>query len=120
MSFPHVLSGNPEHMYEQKIYYVYILVSKRNGTLYIGFTNDLVRRIAEHKEKTVPGFTKRYDIAMLVYYEFHEDVNYAIRREKQLKRWNRAWKLKLIEKNNPEWKDLYNNGEILNLPLSKS
>jgi putative endonuclease len=70
----------------------------------------------EHKEKIVPGFTKRYSVTLLVYYEMHEDIALAIEREKQLKKWNRAWKLNLIEKYNPQWIDLYNNGEILNLP----
>jgi putative endonuclease len=88
-------------------YYVYILASQRNGTLYIGVTNNLVKRIYEHKQKLVDGFTKEYNIDMLVYYESTGDVNSAIQREKQLKKWNRDWKLRLIEKLNPEWEDLY-------------
>jgi putative endonuclease len=116
MSFPHVISGNPECMYGQKTYYAYIVASKRNGTLYVGVTNDLSRRIYEHREKVVPGFTRRYKVSILVYYEVLEDVNAAIRREKQMKKWNRTWKLRLIEKYNPVWKDLYNDGEILTLP----
>jgi len=96
------------------------MTSKRNGTLYIGVTNDLERRMYEHKEKIVPGFTKRYNVTLLVYYEMHEDITAAIEREKQLKRWNRAWKLTLIEKYNPRWIDLYNNGEILSLPKEKT
>lgn len=88
-------------------YYVYILASQRNGTLYIGVTNDLVRRVYEHKQKFVEGFTKEYNVHMLVYYEMTESVESAINREKQLKKWNREWKLRLIEKQNPDWKDLY-------------
>jgi putative endonuclease len=107
-------------MFEQKTYYVYIVASKRNGTLYIGVTSDLTRRIYEHKEKVVPGFTKRYKVLMLVYYEMHEDVNVVIQREKQLKKWNRTWKLKLIEKFNPKWIDLYDGGEILTLPTEEA
>ena len=90
-----------------KEYYVYILASKRNGTLYIGVTNDLRRRIYEHKQKMVDGFTKKYNIDKLVYYEQTNSAYDAIQREKQLKKWNRDWKIKLIEKNNPYWKDLY-------------
>ena len=88
-------------------YYVYILASKRNGTLYIGVTSNLIKRIYEHKNNLIEGFTKKYNIHNLVYYEITEDVNSAIAREKQLKRWKRNWKIELIEKNNPEWKDLY-------------
>lgn len=90
-----------------KTYFVYILASQRNGTLYIGFTNDLQRRIWEHKEKRVAGFTKKYGVDKLVLFEEYEDVNNAITREKQLKKWNRAWKIKLIEEMNPNWSDLY-------------
>ena len=89
-----------------KFYYVYILASKRNGTLYIGITNDLKRRVFEHKEELVEGFTKKYRIKNLVYYELTENSYSAIQREKHLKNWNRKWKLQLIEKNNPEWEDL--------------
>jgi len=89
-------------------YYVYILASKRNGTLYIGITNNLKRRIWEHKSNVVEGFTKKYCVHTLVYFEETSDVNSALSREKSLKKWNRNWKLKLIEKENPEWKDLYN------------
>lgn len=88
------------------MYYVYILASKRNGTLYIGVTNDLKRRHYEHETKAVESFTAKYNVHMLVYYKQTEDVESAIRHEKQLKRWNRKWKLDLIEKTNPEWKDL--------------
>jgi putative endonuclease len=86
---------------------VYILASKRNGTLYIGVTSDLVKRIWEHKNDFVAGFTKRYGIHTLVWYEPHESMQSAIEREKKLKEWKRAWKLELIEKENPDWQDLY-------------
>ena len=89
-------------------YFVYILASERNGTLYIGVTNNLERRVFEHKSKTVEGFTSKYNTTQLVYYEETSDVNSALQREKQLKKWNRQWKLKLIEEKNPEWVDLYN------------
>ena len=88
-------------------YYVYILASKRNGTLYIGVTNDLVRRVHEHKNDFAEGFTKKYQVHDLVYFEQADDVGAAIAREKQLKKWNRAWKLELIEKSNGDWRDLY-------------
>jgi putative endonuclease len=86
---------------------VYILASKRNGTLYIGVTSDLVKRIWEHKNDTVAGFTKRYGVHQLVWYELHESIEFAIEREKRLKEWKRVWKLELIESANPDWKDLY-------------
>jgi putative endonuclease len=88
-------------------YYVYILASRIGGALYIGVTNDLVRRVYEHKSKAVPGFTKRYDVALLVYFEVFEDIEAAITREKRLKKWNRAWKIRLIEERNPNWIDLF-------------
>ncbi len=88
-------------------YYIYILANKRNGTLYIGVTSNLAKRVYEHKNNIIKGFTKKYNIHKLAYYEITNDVESAIRREKQLKNWNRKWKLKLIEKNNPEWIDLY-------------
>lgn len=87
-------------------YFVYILTSKRNGTLYIGVTNDLIRRIYEHKSGLIEGFTKKYSIDKLVYFESTSDVNAAILREKRLKKWKRQWKIDLIEKSNPEWRDL--------------
>ena len=90
-----------------KDYYVYILASKRNGTLYIGMTNDLVRRIYEHKQNLVPGFTQQYSVHRLVYYEQTTDSLSAIERERRLKKWKREWKLALIEKFNPTWTDLY-------------
>jgi putative endonuclease len=83
------------------------MASGRNGTLYIGMTNDLAARAYQHREGLVPGFTKRYAVKMLVYYESHTDVEYAIQRETRLKKWKRRWKLELIEKLNPEWRDLY-------------
>src|SRR3990172_2026894 len=86
---------------------VYILASKRNGTLYIGVTSDLRKRVWEHQNNLVEGFTKRYGVHRLVYYELHEEMAKAIRREKQMKKWNRAWKLELIEKQNPDWRDLW-------------
>ena len=85
---------------------VYILASKRNGTLYIGVTSNLVKRIWEHKNNTVEGFTKQYSVHRLVWYELHKTMEAAILREKRLKNWKRSWKLKLIEDKNPEWKDL--------------
>jgi putative endonuclease len=92
-----------------KTYYVYILASKRNGTLYIGVTNDLEKRLYEHKNNLIDGFTKRYRVHNLVYYESVNDVNAALQREKQLKRWTRKWKIELIEQENPEWRDLAEN-----------
>jgi len=86
---------------------VYILASQRNGTLYIGVTSNLVQRVWQHKNNGVVGFTEKYHVHMLVYFELHEDMHEAIRREKQLKKWNRKWKLRLIEKDNPGWNDLY-------------
>jgi putative endonuclease len=87
--------------------YVYILASKIGGTLYVGVTNDLVRRIAQHRLKAVEGFTGRYDVVRLVYFEQFDDPENAIKREKRLKKWNRAWKIRLIEERNPNWDDLY-------------
>ena len=91
----------------ERSYRVYILCSKRNGTLYVGVTNDLARRVHEHRTGAVPGFTRRYDVTRLVWYEDYGEVTEAIAREKSLKRWKRAWKLALIERMNPEWRDLY-------------
>ncbi len=90
----------------QHNYYVYIMASQYNGTLYIGVTNDIERRVAEHKKRVFEGFTKKYDVDRLVYFEFYSDINSAIMREKQLKKWNRQWKINLIEMRNPEWIDL--------------
>ena len=90
-----------------KQYYVYILASRKNGTLYIGITSDLVKRVWEHKEKAVKGFTRKYSVNRLVYYEIFDDSENAIKREKRLKEYKRQWKIDLIEKENPEWNDLY-------------
>jgi len=88
-------------------YWVYILASGLGGTLYIGVTNDLVRRVYEHRTKVAEGFTKKYGVDRLVHYEQFDDIENAIRREKRLKKWNRAWKVRLIEEANPNWDDLY-------------
>jgi len=87
--------------------YVYILASKPNGTLYIGVTSDLARRVYQHREGAVEGFTKQHDVTRLVYYEQHADIRDAIQREKNLKHWLRRWKLRLIRQHNPRWEDLY-------------
>ena len=87
--------------------YIYIITNKQNGTLYIGVTSDLIRRVYEHKNGVFDGFSKKYNIKNLVYYEVYEDIDEAIKREKQLKKWNRAWKIELIEEFNKSWKDLY-------------
>ncbi len=89
-----------------KSYFVYILASKKNGTLYIGVTNNLSRRIYEHKRFLVPGFTLKYKVDKLVYFEETSNINSALQREKRLKKWNRLWKIELIERNNPNWEDL--------------
>ena len=86
---------------------VYILASRRNGTLYTGVTTNLTKRVWEHKKDIIEGFTKKYGVHLLVYYEFHDDIMSAITREKQIKKWNRAWKLELIERKNPDWRDLW-------------
>ena len=91
----------------QKKGYVYILFSKRNGTLYIGVTSNLIKRVYEHKNKFIDGFTKSYNVDKLGYYEVYDDITSAIIREKQLKKYYRKQKIELIEKDNPEWKDLY-------------
>jgi len=90
-----------------KKFYVYIMCSQRNGTLYTGVTSDLIKRIFEHKNHVVEGFTEKYGVHHLVWYEQHETAGTAISREKKIKKWNRIWKLNLIERQNPEWKDLY-------------
>jgi putative endonuclease len=89
------------------MYYVYLLASGKHGTLYLGVTNDLVRRVFEHKNKTMRGFTARYNVTKLVWYEPYDDPVNAITREKELKKWHRDWKIRLIEENNPDWSDLY-------------
>ena len=101
-------SSNPENQrVAERVYHVYILANRLGGTLYIGVTGDLVRRIHQHREKLVKGFTQKYGVARLVYLEGFGEIGAAIQREKQLKRWNRAWKVKLIEEQNPNWDDLY-------------
>ena len=92
---------------ENKQYFVYILASKKYGTLYVGVTNDLIKRVYEHKESMFKGFTNQYRVNKLVYYEIHEDIYEAITREKRIKRWHRDWKINLIERFNPHWLDLY-------------
>lgn len=87
--------------------YVYILANQRNGTLYVGLTSNLIRRIWEHKNKSTPGFTEKYNVTRLVYYEIFTDIILAAAREKRLKEWKRQWKIELIEKKNPGWQDLY-------------
>lgn len=94
-----------------RTYHVYILASARNGTLYIGVTGDLAARIWQHRQGEVPGFTKQYNVARLVHVEEFADVNEAIAREKALKKWRRAWKLELIERDNAQWRDLF---ELIN------
>jgi putative endonuclease len=89
-------------------YFVYILASKRNGTLYTGVTNNLLKRVDEHKNNLIAGFTSKYNVHNLVYYERYSDINSAIAREKRIKKWKREWKIELIEKSNPEWRDLFN------------
>ena len=93
-------------------YYLYILTNKKNGTLYIGVTNDLERRLFEHKNKLVEGFTKNYGLDKLVYFETYQYVNDAIKREKNMKKWMRQWKISLIEKDNPNWDDLSSDWNI--------
>ena len=90
-----------------KQFFVYIMASRRNGTLYIGVTSNLIQRVWNHKQGLVEGFTSKYQVGMLVYLEPHETAESAITREKQLKKWERAWKIRLAEHSNPEWRDLY-------------
>ena len=89
------------------MFYVYLLASQKQGTLYLGVTNDLLCRVYQHKEKLLPGFTSRYDVRRLVWFEVYDDPTTAIEREKEIKKWRRAWKVDLIEKANPDWRDLY-------------
>jgi len=88
-------------------YFVYILASKRNGTLYTGVTNNLLKRLHQHKEGIIEGFTQKYNVHILVYFEVFRDIRDAINREKRIKKWNRQWKIELIEKSNPNWEDLF-------------
>ncbi len=104
-------------MTSPRIYATYILASQRNGTLYVGITGDLVNRVAQHRSGAVDGFTKTYRVHILVYYEYSDNPATAILREKHLKHWNRSWKIRLIEKHNPYWKDLFSDGQILPLPV---
>ena len=103
-----------------KVYYVYILASKKNGTLYVGVTNNLKRRIYEHKGKLIEGFTNKYNVSQLIYFEQYSDIREALTREKRLKKWNRAWKVALIEKTNPEWEDLYYKLNVSGCPISRA
>jgi putative endonuclease len=89
------------------VFYVYLMASRPHGTLYVGVTSDLAKRVFEHKSKAVPGFTARYRVDTLVWFEAHDAVEAAIRREKQIKEWKREWKFNLIERDNPHWTDLY-------------
>ena len=89
------------------VFFVYILASRKNGTLYIGSTNDLVRRVHQHRTKATPGFTSRYNVTRLVHFEQFGEISAAIQRERNLKHWSRAWKIDLIEKNNADWRDLF-------------
>jgi putative endonuclease len=108
--------------YREKSPAVYILASRRNGTLYIGVTSDLAQRISLHKQDLIEGFTKKYRVHRLVYYEMHPTMDAAIRREKQLKEWRRLWKIRLIESMNPDWVDLFDEhtGEIFDGPADLS
>ena len=89
------------------MYFVYIITNQRYGTLYVGVTNDLIRRVYEHRGGFVEGFSKQHDLSLLAWYEVHEDITAAITREKTIKKWRRDWKINLIQENNPEWNDLY-------------
>ena len=91
----------------EKNYFVYLLASKKRGTLYIGVTSDLIKRTYQHKAQIIPGFTKKYAVKQLVYFEKFNQIEHAIQREKRLKKWNREWKIKMIEEKNPDWEDLY-------------
>lgn len=90
-------------------YFIYIMSNKTKGTLYVGVTNDLIRRVYEHKAEMIDGFTKKYKLKLLVYFECYDEVTLAIQREKNIKHWSKEWKVNLIEKMNPKWCDLYNN-----------
>jgi len=104
---PYLIRGHPEDSSMNRQPAVYILANKRNGTLYVGVTSDLIKRIWQHRNNVVQAFTKRYDVHQLVYYELHDTMESAITKEKTLKNWKRAWKLQLIERSNPNWQDLY-------------
>jgi len=104
---PENACANRQEISVKRRFHVYILASKRNGTLYIGVTSDLVKRVWEHKSDLVEGFSMKYSVHNLVYFEEQNDAEAAIAREKRLKKWNRAWKIRLIEEQNPQWRDLY-------------
>jgi putative endonuclease len=104
---------------KMKNYYTYIMASQRNGTLYVGVTSDLIKRVWQHKQEVVEGFTEKYSVHRLVHYEIFDDPKNAIRREKRLKKWNRDWKLNLIERNNPGWVDLYDEISGLDSPPAR-
>jgi putative endonuclease len=108
MSFPRRRESRKEFSVKKQ-FYVYILASNRNGTLYTGVTSDLVKRVWQHKNDLVAGFTEEYGVKKLVYYEVHDNAEAAITREKRIKKWRRAWKLRLIEEKNPHWQDPYEN-----------
>ena len=118
--FGHVISYETFGYAVMKSPCVYILASRRNGTLYIGVTSDLEKRVWQHKNNLVEGFTKRYGVHLLVWYEPHETMESAIQREKCIKKWNRSWKLALVEKSNPSWKDLFDDLISLNIGSNSS
>lgn len=102
------LRAAPERRSRRKLsYYVYLLASRKYGTLYVGVTSELIRRVYEHKSKVIPGFTAKYAVDRLVWFECHDDPSFAIMREKEIKKWRRDWKISLIEENNSDWLDLY-------------
>jgi putative endonuclease len=101
------VAPGPESKRRSAMYYVYLLASDKNGTLYLGVTNDLTRRVYEHKTKAIAGFSSRYGVDRLVWFESYDDPEHAIAREKDVKKWRRAWKVRLINQRNPNWNDLY-------------
>ena len=108
----HPSMGHTSAMKTAKSYFVYILASKQNGTLYTGVTSNLTARVWQHKNNIAEGFTQKYQVHRLVYFEEHQAPNDAILREKQIKKWNRDWKIRLIEEKNPEWKDLWDDVSV--------
>ena len=107
LSFPRRRESRENKTSVNKQFYVYILANKRNGTLYTGITSNLTQRVWQHKNNIIEGFTQKYNVKTLVFYEVHDNVESAIAREKRIKKWRRAWKLQLIEKMNPQWNDLF-------------
>src|SRR5438552_13138894 len=103
----------PREGFDRPMFFVYILASRRNGTLYVGMTDNLPRRMTQHRHGEVPGFTQKYQVKMLVWFEQHDTRESAFLRERQLKKWNRAWKLNLIEGTNPQWRDLAGDNSTL-------